>query len=219
MLLAGIRLPTDHGGFAHKLACAPVGTPPPTLDRQPRKSKPSFSTEGGSPAHGTTNSNPTASHGKRPRHTTPHGIPKTQPSSPATTPASTPPVRSGTPNPPPSPAAPHETAFPCAHCRGVFSARGQLNRHVRRVHNRVRGEACAVCGKRFFSRTDRDRHVSHIHENRRPFRCTVCADAFKTKQHLHGHVAAIHGLSGDGSEGGSRAKVVTNLDDTPRKRR
>lgn len=85
-----------------------------------------------------------------------------------------------------------ERPFQCPKCPGRFSAKGQLNRHTRRVHDKIRTEACEKCGRMFFSKADRDRHHLHVHENSRPFKCTKCDASFKTKQHLLGHIRSVH---------------------------
>lgn len=63
------------------------------------------------------------------------------------------------------PSAHHEGAgsskrnFPCEQCSSSFTQRGQLLRHVRRVHEHLRPYACQLCGSKFGARSDRNRHI------------------------------------------------------------
>lgn len=52
-----------------------------------------------------------------------------------------------------------QRSFPCDVCGSVFAQRGQLSRHHRRVHEKLRPHACEYCGKLFGARSDRTRHV------------------------------------------------------------
>lgn len=50
-------------------------------------------------------------------------------------------------------------SFPCDQCNAVFAQKGQLSRHTRRVHEKLRPHACEYCGRLFGARSDRTRHV------------------------------------------------------------
>lgn len=50
-------------------------------------------------------------------------------------------------------------SFPCDKCPAVFAQKGQLSRHIRRVHEKLRPHACEYCGRLFGARSDRTRHV------------------------------------------------------------
>lgn len=50
-------------------------------------------------------------------------------------------------------------SFPCDQCPAVFAQKGQLSRHTRRVHEKLRPHACEHCGKLFGARSDRTRHI------------------------------------------------------------
>jgi hypothetical protein len=49
--------------------------------------------------------------------------------------------------------------FKCEDCTSVFGQKGQLLRHHRRVHEKLRPHACEHCGRLFGARSDRSRHV------------------------------------------------------------
>lgn len=52
-----------------------------------------------------------------------------------------------------------ERNFPCNQCPAAFFQKGQLSRHTRRVHEKLRPHACELCGSKFGARSDRSRHV------------------------------------------------------------
>lgn len=60
----------------------------------------------------------------------------------------------------PSTKPPSQKKFPCEQCDAVFAQNGQLSRHVRRVHDKLRPYACEHCGRLFGARSDRSRHVT-----------------------------------------------------------
>lgn len=72
---------------------------------------------------------------------------------PTTTPPIVGPSRPG-PSQPPS-----QKKFPCGRCAAVFTQNGQLNRHIRRVHEKEKDHVCQHCGRLFGSRSDCSRHV------------------------------------------------------------
>ncbi len=59
--------------------------------------------------------------------------------------------------------APATRSFPCPQCNAVFQQRGQLARHTRRVHEKLRPYECEHCGRLFGARSDRTRHVQVRH--------------------------------------------------------
>ena len=59
--------------------------------------------------------------------------------------------------------APTTRSFPCPQCDAVFQQRGQLARHTRRVHEKLRPYECAHCGRLFGARSDRTRHIQVRH--------------------------------------------------------
>lgn len=61
------------------------------------------------------------------------------------------------PTPPKTPAG--GKSFPCPQCDSHFQQRGQLARHTRRVHEKLRPHACEHCGRLFGARSDRTRHI------------------------------------------------------------
>ncbi|CDF32513.1 unnamed protein product [Chondrus crispus] len=87
---------------------------------------------------------------------------------------------------------PSQKRFPCQRCDAVFAQNGQLSRHVRRVHDKLRPFACEHCGRLFGARSDRSRHVTIVHKKVRQFPCERCGFEFQAKTHLEAHVRTVH---------------------------
>eukprot|EP00177_Eucheuma_denticulatum_P000687 GFKZ01001235.1.p1 GENE.GFKZ01001235.1~~GFKZ01001235.1.p1 ORF type:complete len:368 (+),score=16.66 GFKZ01001235.1:101-1204(+) len=82
--------------------------------------------------------------------------------------------------------------FPCDKCPATFSQKGQLSRHIRRVHDKLRPHACEYCGRLFGARSDRTRHVMIVHKKVRQFPCERCGFQFQAKTHLEAHIRTVH---------------------------
>lgn len=67
---------------------------------------------------------------------------------------------SGAASKPPKASKPKDNKkFPCDKCPSTFAQKGQLSRHVRRVHEKLRPYGCEYCGRLFGARSDRTRHI------------------------------------------------------------
>lgn len=55
--------------------------------------------------------------------------------------------------------------FACPKCRRGFKRKGDLKRHVRRVHEKIRDSVCPTCRKAFGEDYNMRRHVSRVHRN------------------------------------------------------
>lgn len=108
--------------------------------------------------HSSRNSN---SKGDKPRMNSRFNLPSVQPPTGFTT---TPNSGSNAHSPPQQQRVERERpagakSFPCDQCSAVFAQKGQLSRHTRRVHEKLRPYACDYCGRLFGARSDRTRHV------------------------------------------------------------
>jgi uncharacterized Zn-finger protein len=81
-------------------------------------------------------------------------------------------------------------AIKCEQCSKLCFSVGELQRHVERIHLKVRRCLCTVCGKKFFDGSALKAH-SKIHWEVKPYACGYCdkrfADAFEVKRHERGH--------------------------------
>lgn len=56
-------------------------------------------------------------------------------------------------------------AFSCDKCHRPFKRKGDLKRHVRRVHEKIRDAICPVCSKAFGEDYNMRRHINRVHSN------------------------------------------------------
>jgi hypothetical protein len=101
---------------------------------------------------------------------------------------SAPPVRRG------CVAAEDERKHACDSCPSRFKMRGDLQRHVRVVHEKAKTHVCPTCGKAFGHSGHLNRH-QQSHRGERRFKCTLCGFDFHQRSHLLSHLEHIHSSS------------------------
>ncbi len=57
------------------------------------------------------------------------------------------------------------SAFSCDKCLRSFKRKGDLKRHVCRVHEKIRDAICPVCSKAFGEDYNMRRHINRVHSN------------------------------------------------------
>lgn len=81
----------------------------------------------------------------------------------------------------------------CKLCSSKFKMRGDLQRHVKIVHERQKLYSCSTCGKSFGHSGHLNRHVNSVHLQRRRFKCPLCGFQFFQASHLQSHMNHVHG--------------------------
>lgn len=81
----------------------------------------------------------------------------------------------------------------CKLCSSKFKMRGDLQRHVKIVHERQKLYTCSTCGKSFGHSGHLNRHVNSVHLQRRRFKCPLCGFQFFQASHLQSHMNHVHG--------------------------
>lgn len=111
--------------------------------------------------------------------------------------------------------------FPCSKCNKKFSTKGNLNNHIRTIHENIRPYKCPyenckksyatsgrlethkrthigmkpykcdICGKLFNEKGNLKTHLL-FHSSFRPFKCEYCSKSYKTKGHLKEHIQIQH---------------------------
>lgn len=59
------------------------------------------------------------------------------------------------------------SAYSCDTCERTFKRKGDLKRHVRRVHEKIRDSICPICCKAFGEDYNMHRHVHRVHTQHR----------------------------------------------------
>ena len=80
--------------------------------------------------------------------------------------------------------------YQCQSCKSNFNSNGELDRHTKYIHTRVKSQHCTECDYRCIEKEKLRRHM-RIHTGERPYQCTDCsyaaADMFKIKRHRRTH--------------------------------
>ena len=91
-----------------------------------------------------------------------------------------------------APAEKMKMKFRCEVCYFKFKQKGDLKRHVKIIHEKVRSFICKFCDLSFQTRGTLNRHVNSKHQEKKPFKCDVCDLAFSRSDHLKKHKKCKH---------------------------
>ena len=80
----------------------------------------------------------------------------------------------------------------CETCDVAFYGAGELNRHIRIVHEGVKNHKCEICGKTFGRPGSLKTHIISVHNTTKHPSCTLCSKKFSRLDSLHEHIKSIH---------------------------
>ena len=80
----------------------------------------------------------------------------------------------------------------CESCGNKFRKKGNLNVHIKTVHENVKKHKCGSCDKSFGHKETLKNHVNIIHENMKAFKCDTCSIAFGYIRRLKEHIKSVH---------------------------
>uniref|UniRef100_A0A7S3EBT5 C2H2-type domain-containing protein n=1 Tax=Rhodosorus marinus TaxID=101924 RepID=A0A7S3EBT5_9RHOD len=80
----------------------------------------------------------------------------------------------------------------CDLCPSRFTARFNLNKHMRIVHENKRAFVCDTCGSAFQQKCHLKMHKLNVHEKTKANKCKICDRAFGWPAALTKHMAAVH---------------------------
>jgi len=84
-----------------------------------------------------------------------------------------------------------EKAFERTVCSKLFSRRGAVSAHQRRMHTGEKPYKCHVCDKAFSGRGHLTCHM-RVHNEVKRYKCNVCNRASKRSGHLQQHERSLH---------------------------
>ena len=59
-------------------------------------------------------------------------------------------------------------------CQKTFPRLGDINTHMKRIHNQRKSYKCELCDKAFVTNSQFQRHVSIVHLKKKDFNCEFC---------------------------------------------
>ena len=80
----------------------------------------------------------------------------------------------------------------CPTCGKNYPSKGEVNKHIRIVHEGIRFE-CELCKKKYISKQALNIHFETTHEGKKPdVKCPMCEKMFGNKQVLKRHIDNVH---------------------------
>ena len=86
-----------------------------------------------------------------------------------------------------------ELLCPFPGCDYTNLKKPNLDKHIKRVHEKQRNFQCSLCPKSFFNKTHFDEHTNGVHLNLKPFQCDNCEFATAYRTTLNEHKKVAHG--------------------------
>ena len=80
----------------------------------------------------------------------------------------------------------------CPKCDKKFSSVGNLNKHIKSVHNNIRNYKCDLCEYSCSLKSNLDRHIESVHYKIKNYKCDICEYSCSTKSDLDKHIKQIH---------------------------
>jgi len=71
-----------------------------------------------------------------------------------------------------------------------------LKKHIKDVHDKVKGFECPHCNKMFGQSSSVKEHILARHQNERPYQCQVCTKTFAHKANFTRHMKTVHRNTG-----------------------
>ena len=81
-----------------------------------------------------------------------------------------------------------ETPYKCEVCGRGFTQAGNLSKHVKTLHSKVKPFKCQECGKDFAVKQELTRHFSRVHSSDKPHQCKHCGKKYAIHSDLTQHM-------------------------------
>lgn len=81
-----------------------------------------------------------------------------------------------------------ETPYKCEVCGRGFTQAGNLSKHVKTLHSKVKPFQCQECEKEFAVKQELTRHFSRVHSSDKPHQCKHCGKKYAIHSDLTQHM-------------------------------
>jgi uncharacterized Zn-finger protein len=86
----------------------------------------------------------------------------------------------------------HSTDFKCGQCDKTFGQKCNLMRHIETVHKGIKAFKCNQCNKSFGLKNNLKKHIKTVHNHIKAFECQKCNKSFGQKSNLKNHIKVVH---------------------------
>ena len=82
--------------------------------------------------------------------------------------------------------------FKCEKCPFESAKKGQLNRHTRYVHAKIKKHNCEACKSAFSHRYELKNHIACVHLKAKKFCCEKCSYESFDSRNIERHIKSVH---------------------------
>jgi uncharacterized Zn-finger protein len=82
--------------------------------------------------------------------------------------------------------------FECSLCDYKFSTKGNLKTHIKQVHDKIKDVQCSLCEYKFSTKGNLKTHIKQVHDKIKDFECTLCEYKCSEKNTLKKHIKQVH---------------------------
>ena len=74
----------------------------------------------------------------------------------------------------------------------LYYSKGNFNKHVTFVHEKIKKYKCNSCDKSFFASGNLNNHKKSVHLKIKDMKCDLCGKSYSTKSELNRHFKSAH---------------------------
>ena len=82
--------------------------------------------------------------------------------------------------------------FKCSLCPYKSNRQYDIEKHIKRMHLKIKNHKCTTCDYTCASISDLNRHIKQVHNKIKNHKCTKCEYACSLKSCLTDHIIAVH---------------------------
>ena len=82
--------------------------------------------------------------------------------------------------------------FKCDKCEYTCSTNGDLQKHIKAVHNKIKDFECELCDYKCSTNGDLQEHIKAVHNKIKDFECKLCDYKCSKNDTLQKHIKAVH---------------------------